>query len=136
MTMPKASALLRLNEITPKDRGGGLRTYPMVRKAIGATEFINGVTEFDPGAAVPLHYHNCDESVVLLEGKGLAVIDGVEWAVAPGDTTYIPAGIHHFFRNTSATDKMRILWIYASADADRTLVATGDTRRIDAEHGE
>ena len=136
MTMPKRSALLRLNEITPKDRGGGLRTYPLVRKAIGATDFINGVTEFDPGAAVPLHYHNCDESVVMLEGEGLAVIEGVESAVAPGDTTFIPAGIHHFFRNTSATDKMRILWTYASADADRTLVATGDIRRIDAEYGE
>ncbi|TIY03399.1 MAG: cupin domain-containing protein, partial [Mesorhizobium sp.] len=30
---------------------------------------------------------------------------------------------------------MKILWIYASVEATRTLIATGDTRRIDAEHG-
>jgi hypothetical protein len=29
---------------------------------------------------------------------------------------------------------MRILWTYASVDADRTIIATGETRRIDDEH--
>lgn len=29
---------------------------------------------------------------------------------------------------------MRILWIYASVDATRTLVETGVTARVDAEH--
>jgi hypothetical protein len=28
---------------------------------------------------------------------------------------------------------MRIFWIYASVDATRTIVATGDTRSIDSE---
>ncbi|MGC5796191.1 cupin domain-containing protein [Sphingomonas sp. NFX23] len=127
--------LLRPSEITPKDRGGGVRTYPLVRSGIGATAFINGITEFDPGCAVPLHYHNCEESVMLLEGEAIATIDGIEQRVEPGDTTFIPAGIHHFFRNTSATAKMRIFWVYGSIDADRTIVATGETRRIDDEHG-
>lgn len=127
-------ALLRLAEIAPKDRGGGVRTYPLVRSGIGATAFITGITEFDPGCAVPLHYHNCEESVMLLEGSAIATIDGVEQEVFPGDTTFIPAGIHHFFRNTSDTQKMRIVWVYGSIDADRTVVATGETRRIDEEH--
>lgn len=129
-------ALLRLSEITPKDRGGGVRTYPLVRKKVGATSFINGITEFDPGCSVPLHYHNCEESVMLLAGHAIATIDGVEQVVRPGDTTFIPAGIPHFFRNVHATDKMRIFWVYGSIDADRTIVATGETRRIDEEHGE
>jgi len=29
---------------------------------------------------------------------------------------------------------MRILWIYASVDATRTIVETGATTRVDAEH--
>ena len=53
MTTPKTSALLRLSDISPKDRGGGLRTYPLVRKATGATDFINGVTEFDTAFSWP-----------------------------------------------------------------------------------
>lgn len=128
-------ALLRPSEIAPKDRGGGVRTYPLVRAGIGATSFINGITEFDPGCAVPLHYHNCEESVMLLEGEAVATIDGVEQVVKPNDTTFIPAGVPHFFRNTSDTQKMRIFWVYGSIDADRTIVATGETRRIDEEHG-
>ncbi|MCW2406868.1 quercetin dioxygenase-like cupin family protein [Sphingobium sp. B1D7B] len=129
-------ALLRLSEINPKDRGGGVRTYPLVRAGIGATAFINGVTEFDPGCAVPLHFHNCEESVMLLEGSAVAAIDGVEQVVRPGDTTFIPAGVHHFFRNSSDTERMRIFWVYGSIDANRTVVATGETRRIDEEHGD
>lgn len=128
--------LLRPFEITPKDRGAGVRTYPLVRSGIGATAFINGITEFDPGCAVPLHYHNCEESVLLLEGDAVATIDGVEHIVNPGDTTFIPAGIHHFFRNASDSRNMRIFWVYGSIDADRTVVATGENRRIDEEHGE
>jgi putative monooxygenase len=128
--------LLHPADITPKDRGGGIRTYPLVRSGIGATSFINGITEIDPGCAVPEHYHNCEESVTLLEGDARAIIDGVEQLVLPGDTSFIPAGIPHFFKNVSSTEKMRILWVYGSIDADRTIVASGDTRRIDEEHGE
>ena len=129
-------ALLRPSEITPKDRGGGVRTFPLVRGAIGATSFINGITEFDPGCAVPLHFHNCEESVMLLEGEAVATIAGVELEVQPNDATFIPAGVPHFFRNRSSTSKMRIFWVYGSIDADRTILATGETRRIDEEHGE
>ncbi|WP_174286249.1 cupin domain-containing protein [Sphingomonas bacterium] len=127
--------VLQLDSIDPKDRGGGVRTFPLVRAGIGATDFINGITEFDPDCAVPLHYHNCDESVVLLEGQAVATIADVQYDVHPGDTTFIPAGVPHFFKNASETARMRILWVYASTDADRTIVATGDTRRIDEEHG-
>jgi len=46
-----------------------------------------------------------------------------------------PANIPHRFRNASGTQGMRIFWTYASIDANRTIVATGDTSLIDAEHG-
>jgi putative monooxygenase len=41
--------------------------------------------------------------------------------------------VQHFFRNTSATEPMSIFWTYASIDANRTIVATGVTTRIDQE---
>ncbi|MFJ2951409.1 cupin domain-containing protein [Streptomyces sp. NPDC087226] len=50
------------------------------------------------------------------------------------DTTYVPAGTSHRFRNASATEPMRILWVYASVDATRTVAETGVTARVDAEH--
>lgn len=95
---------------------------------------LNGITVLEPGAAVPLHIHNCEESVLVLSGRGFAHIDGDEHAVGPNDATWIPAGVPHFFRNPSATEPLAIFWTYASIDATRTILATGVTTRIDQEH--
>jgi putative monooxygenase len=116
-----------------KNRGGGIRTIPLVTSRVGSTSMLNGVTTLDPGAAVPLHFHNCEESVLVLSGSGRVHIDGVESDVGAGRTTWIPTGVQHFFRNTSSTEPMSIFWTYASIDANRTIVATGVTTRIDEE---
>lgn len=126
--------ILHPSDIPARERGGGVTTIPLVTRHTGATRFINGFTLFAPGAAVQLHYHNCDESVLLLEGAAVAEIDGAEYAVRPGDVSFIPTGIHHRFRNASGTEAMKIMWTYASIDADRTIVATGENRKIDDEH--
>jgi putative monooxygenase len=131
----RKAIILRPSDITVRERGGGARTVPLVNALIGSQKTLSGITEFDPGAAIALHYHNCEETVMLLSGEGVAEIDGKEFKVGPGDTSWIPPGIHHRFRNVSTTEKMRIYWTYASIDADRTIVATGVTTRIDEEHG-
>jgi len=126
--------IIRPSQLTAHDRGSGVRTIPLVTRANGATAFINGITIFEPAAAVSLHSHNCEESVVILEGHAIVEIDGQEFELGPQETTFLPANVPHRFRNASGTEGMRILWTYASVDANRTIIATGDTRRIDAEH--
>jgi mannose-6-phosphate isomerase-like protein (cupin superfamily) len=130
-----AATIIRPSQLPARERGGGVRTIPLVTRAHGATTFINGITIFDPGAAVSLHCHNCEESVVILEGHAIVEIDGHEFDMGPQETTFLPANVPHRFRNASSTESMRILWTYGSVNANRTIVATGDTRRIDAEHG-
>ena len=127
-------AVLRPDAIRSHDRGGGAKTTPLVSPAVGAQGFINGITEFAPGAAIPFHSHNCEESVVLLAGVAALDIQGGEHLLKPMDTTWIPAGIPHRFRNLSASEPMKILWIYASPAATRTLADTGETRLVNAEH--
>ena len=91
MSISKDTALqprvLRPSEIKAHDRGGGARTTPLVGPAIGAQGFLNGITEFGPGAAIPFHSHNCEESVVLLEGEAVLDIGGQEYPVKPFETT-------------------------------------------------
>jgi putative monooxygenase len=128
------SAIIRPSQLTPRERGNGARTIPLVTRARGATTFLNGITVFDPGAAVALHCHNCEESVVILEGRAIVEVEGSEVELGPQETTFLPPNVPHRFRNASNTESMRILWTYASVDANRTLIATGDTRRIDDEH--
>jgi quercetin dioxygenase-like cupin family protein len=95
---------------------------------------LNGITIIAPGAAIALHSHNCEESVIVIEGRGVVELDGMDHAVDTFDTTWVPANVPHRFRNTSREHPLRIFWTYASADATRTLVATGETHSIGSEH--
>lgn len=133
MTEP---AILRPSELPVNDRGGGARTIPLVTRKCGSTSMINGITAFDPGASIGLHKHNCEESVMVLDGEAIAEIDGRQYRLGANDTTWIPANVPHRFINASDSRPMRIFWIYASIDATRTLIATGEERAIDAEHGD
>jgi len=113
----------RLGEI---DRGTGVKTRLLVHKGLGSQHLTNGVTRFEPGAGIALHFHNCDESVVIVEGEAVAEVDGERHAMKPFDTTFVPAGVPHRFLNES--DKpMAILWTYAASHVTRTFVETGVT---------
>jgi quercetin dioxygenase-like cupin family protein len=118
--------VIRSHELSPHDRGGGVRTSYLVTPVLGAAQFLNGITEFDPGAELPFHSHNCEESVVVLEGTALFERDGQTTQLEPFDTTFVPAGVVHRFANHGAST-LRILWTYGSVAATRTLAATGET---------
>jgi putative monooxygenase len=131
----RPAVILRSAEVPARARGGGASTVPLVSQPVGAKDFLNGITKFGPGSAIAEPFHNCDEAVLVLTGSAVAHIDGVAYSVGPGDTSFIPAGIHHYFQNASDSEEMHIFWTYGSVDATRTIVATGVTTRIDEEHG-
>ena len=132
MTQNKA-AILRPDAMSVNDRGNGARTIPLVTRSCGSTSMINGITAFEPGAKIGVHFHNCEESVMILEGQAVAEIDGVRHSLKAGDTTWIPANTPHRFLNESDA-LMRIFWIYADINATRTMVETGIEQTIDEEH--
>ncbi len=134
ITTPSKSVLLQPDTIKKHERGGGASTTPLVTRGVGATAFITGYTEFAGGAEIPFHSHNCEESVVLIEGNAIFDIDGQEIPVKTQDVTFIPPNIPHRFRNASKTEGMKIMWIYGSMDATRTLQETGEVRPVAAEH--
>jgi len=90
--------------------------------------FLSGQTLFQGGAGIPLHVHNCPESVVIIEGDAVVEIDRQEHSLTTFDTTYVDGGVPHRFRNASDTEP------YGSVDATRTIVETGVTTRVDAEN--
>jgi mannose-6-phosphate isomerase-like protein (cupin superfamily) len=60
-----------------------------------------------PGCTVGLHTHDTSSEIILiLSGQGVAVCDGVEEPVIPGDCHYCPQGHSHTLINTSGTEDL------------------------------
>jgi quercetin dioxygenase-like cupin family protein/heme-degrading monooxygenase HmoA len=135
VTIWNRSHVFRPDELPAKDRGSGARTTPLATAARGATTFLNGITRFEPGAAIAHHRHNVTESVMVVRGDAVVDIDGARTTLRTFDTTLVPANIPHHFENASADAPMAIFWTYGSVDATRTIVATGEHTRIDVEQG-
>ena len=109
-----AGAVLRPGEITPHERGDGARTTPLVTRKVGSTSMLNGITEFAPGAAIPLHTHNCEESVMVLEGCAIAELDGVQHRMGANDTTWVAAGVPHRWVATGDS-RLRAVAVHGAA---------------------
>ena len=131
----KRGAIVRASGQPVADRGSGNRTIPMVMPSSGTSTVINGITIIAPHSAIQEHYHNCEESILILEGDAIAVIDGERHHLQAPDVSWVAANVPHYFQNASDTEPLRIFWTYASIAATRTSVATGETRPIAAEHG-
>jgi 3-isopropylmalate dehydrogenase len=122
-----APLVLRPGEMAPFDRGTGVRTLPYVGKWNAEDNKVTtGVTEFPAGAGIPLHTHNVEESVLILEGQATAVIGEDSFDLEPGDATWAPAGVPHRFANRGE-GPMRIYWVYGGREVTRTIYATGET---------
>lgn len=127
--MPDAT-IMKVDEIKVIERGSGIRTWPLATHfTVGYANFTTGMSVYPVGEGAPMHRHNCDEQVTLLEGVGECEIDGVVTPLKPYDSTYIQAGLMHCFRNTGEVP-MRILWVYDSMKVTRTFASDG----IEVEH--
>jgi quercetin dioxygenase-like cupin family protein len=120
-------SILKAAEISVIKRGSGILTVPLVTsRSADNPVFTTGISTYPKGQGAPLHSHNCDEQVTLLEGQGEVEVDGKVTPLKAYDSTYIPGNHQHAFRNTGDAP-MKILWIYGSNRVTRTFAATGET---------
>lgn len=118
--------LVHPDDVERFDRGG-VATLPHVGKWNSGTAVITtGQTVFQPGTGLPLHSHDVEESVLILEGDATAEIDGEFFDLEVGQATWVPAGTPHRFLDRGR-EVMRIYWVYGGRDVTRTITATGET---------
>jgi quercetin dioxygenase-like cupin family protein len=118
--------LIRFDEAEPVARGDGIESVRLTPNPLDGQSFTMGVTSFPPGASIRLHSHNTIEQVTVIEGEGIAELNGEGLPARPYDTTQIAPGEWHRFINTGSTT-MRILWVYGSTNVTRTFADTGET---------
>ena len=93
----------------------GIRGQFLASKDLGARDVSLLANTVDPGAAVPLHTHTVEETMLVLEGTVWVRVGSERHVVGPANTVIIPAGTPHAWGN-SGDGVARLLWAFAGPD--------------------
>ncbi len=87
----------------------------------GAAGICGGYGVFRPGASLPCHFHKFDESITIVSGEALCLVEGNVYGLSGLDTAFVPVGRVHRFLNRSEKD-MAMIWVYSGSEPERTIV--------------
>jgi len=96
--------IFHYTDVEAKDAGGGSRKLKvrwLITKETGAKNFAMRLFEMEPGGNSPLHTHNWEHEVFILEGEGIAVSGKEEKKFKAGDAIFIPPNEKHQLKNSS-----------------------------------
>ncbi len=72
----------------------------LITEKDGAKNFFMRLFTIEPGGYTPLHSHNWEHEVFILEGEGKVMSNGKEMLFKSGDVIFIPPNEGHQFLNT------------------------------------
>jgi quercetin dioxygenase-like cupin family protein len=90
----------------------------------GSQGICGGYGRFLPGASLPCHIHDFDESITIVKGAAVCLVQGRQYELSDCDTAFVPRGLPHRFINRS-TEEMAMIWVYAGSEPDRRMVLAG-----------
>jgi quercetin dioxygenase-like cupin family protein len=92
-------------------------------RRFGSKGICGGHGRFLPGASLPCHTHDFDESITIIRGRAVCLVQGRRYELSGCDTAFIPKGLPHRFLNLSE-EEMAMVWVYAGSEPDRRIVDT------------
>jgi quercetin dioxygenase-like cupin family protein len=84
-------------------------------------EMSGGYGLFQPGGRLPAHFHDFDESICIIEGTAVCVVEGRRYEQSGCNTALQPRGRVHYFINESQKP-MAMIWVYAGPTPERVIV--------------
>jgi mannose-6-phosphate isomerase-like protein (cupin superfamily) len=120
------ATVVKIAEADVFSRGNGVETIPLIGHLNAGARFTTGLTRFPAGASAPVHFHNCDEQVTIMQGIAEVQVDDTVDRLSVHDSTFIPSGHPHRFLNVG-NEPLVILWIYDTPHVTRTFVESGVT---------
>jgi quercetin dioxygenase-like cupin family protein len=113
--------LTRFGEAEVYELSPGALFRDLFKGSLGAVGICGGYGKFEPGASLPCHFHNYDESITIVEGNALCLVEGNRYQVSGYGTAFVPVGKPHRFINESDRE-MAMIWVYAGSEPERTLI--------------
>ena len=121
--------IVRASELPVDTSDTGVQALRLVNRDRGARTMTAGVATFEPGAAIPLHTHPCEETVVILKGRAVAQIEDRTFHLSTHDATIVPPRTPHCFRNETR-EPMTIAYFYPDVDVSRDPVEDDSARQF------
>ena len=91
-----------VEEMIPQEAGiKGVKMRRVIAEKEGAENFVMRVFEVEPGGNTPLHSHDWEHEVFILNGAAIVVDPSGEHKVKSGDVIFVPGNEEHQFRNDS-----------------------------------
>ena len=95
--------ILNYSSVEPKDAGAGTSKVTirwLINEETGANNFFMRLFEIEAGGYTPLHHHDWEHEVFILEGEGTIICEEEAKLFRAGDVVFIPPKEKHQFRNT------------------------------------
>ena len=113
--------IVRFGEAEVYELSEGAEFRDLFAGRFGAVGICGGYGRFQPGASLPCHVHQFDESITIVEGEAICLVQGKRYRLSGCDTAFVPEGRPHRFLNQSES-AMAMVWVYSGSEPERTLV--------------
>jgi quercetin dioxygenase-like cupin family protein len=80
----------------------------LITKEMGAPHFAMRMFEVQPDGHTPIHSHEWEHEVFVVEGSGMVLSAVGEGPIKEGDVIFMPPNERHQFKNTGS-EKLRFL---------------------------
>lgn len=103
MSFYKVSIETREDAPVQEEGAEGVKIKWLLDKSVGAPTFAMRHFTVQPGGHTPLHKHDWEHEVYVLEGEGVVKHQDREYVIRAGDAVFVPPNQLHQFRSTESS---------------------------------